>query len=99
MLTMDARKLAEDARAIFTAAGATQENAEIVTHSLVDANLTGHDSHGVIRVPFYAQEIRDGRLDPRASPRVTRETGSTAVMDGGELCGDLAPAGPGGDEI
>ena len=89
MFTVDAGRLAEDARAIFRAAGATEENAEIVVHSLVDANLTGHDSHGVIRIPYYVKEIQEGRLDPKGSPTVVRETASTAVVDGAATFGQV----------
>ena len=89
MYTIDAERLAVGTRAIFTAAGATAENAEIVTHSLVDANLTGHDSHGVIRIPHYVKEIHDRRLDPKGSPTVIRETGATAVLDGAATFGQV----------
>ena len=38
---------------IFARVGCSSEEARRVSASLVDANLTGHDSHGVIRVPRY----------------------------------------------
>lgn len=38
-------------RTIFLAAGASEENADRVAEALVDANLTGHDSHGILRIP------------------------------------------------
>ena len=89
MFTIDAEQLTRQARAIFRAAGASDENAEIVTHSLVDANLTGHDSHGVIRIPFYVKEIQEGRLRAAATPTVARETASTAVIDGAATFGQV----------
>ena len=36
---------------VFVAAGATPSEAETVADCLVEANLAGHDSHGVLRVP------------------------------------------------
>jgi LDH2 family malate/lactate/ureidoglycolate dehydrogenase len=89
MPAISAQRLTDLATAIFTAAGATPENAEGVVSSLVDANLAGHDSHGVIRIPFYVKEIQEGRLQPAASPFVVRETASTAVVDGAATFGQV----------
>lgn len=82
----DLRTLGE---AIFRAAGATPENAAGVTASLVGANLAGHDSHGVLRIPSYIEEIKQGGLKPAATPTVTNETPATAVVDGGATFGQL----------
>ncbi|MGI8857140.1 MAG: Ldh family oxidoreductase, partial [Thermomicrobiales bacterium] len=60
----DAETLGDLSRAIFRAAGATAENAEGVTRSLIGANLAGHDSHGVIRIPSYIEDINNGKLRP-----------------------------------
>ena len=43
---------------IFACVGCGAEEANRVSASLVDANLTGHDSHGVIRVPRYVDWVR-----------------------------------------
>jgi uncharacterized oxidoreductase len=60
-----------------------------VAESLVEANLMGHDSHGVIRIPQYIEMVGDGRVNPRAEPRVVRETEGTAVIDGGWQFGQV----------
>lgn len=70
------------ARSVFRAVGSPAETADLVAGSLVGANLAGHDSHGVIRVPAYVQQVRDGRLTPTATPAVVRETPTAAVVDG-----------------
>jgi hydroxycarboxylate dehydrogenase B len=75
--------------AIFTALGATAENADGVMASLVGANLAGHDSHGVLRIPSYVEAIRAGQLRPAASPTVTHETPATAVVNGAATFGQL----------
>ena len=49
---------------IFAAAGSSPQEARIVSDHLVDANLTGHDSHGLIRAAKYVDWIRDGQLLP-----------------------------------
>ncbi len=67
---------------IFVAAGcSTEEGARIGRH-LVMANLTGHDSHGVIRVPRYVQWMRDGTLVPGQTIEIVTESDSFAVVDG-----------------
>jgi hydroxycarboxylate dehydrogenase B len=67
---------------IFIAAGATHANAERVAQALVDANMAGLDSHGVIRVPQYLQAIAAGKLDPASEPVVLKETTCSLLMDG-----------------
>ncbi|MEZ4556839.1 MAG: Ldh family oxidoreductase [Caldilineaceae bacterium] len=66
----------------FVAAGAKQEHADLVATSLVNTNLTGHDSHGVVRVPQYLMLIQNGDLDPKADPAIEHETSVTARVDG-----------------
>ena len=72
------------------AAGTPEGNATRVATSLVKANLVGHDSHGVIRVPQYVAAIREGRIDPAATPVVERETACTALVDGNWGWGQVA---------
>lgn len=69
-------------RAIFTGAGAPPDIALQVAESLVTTNLTGHDSHGIIRVKTYTDQIRAGALQPEARAVIGRRLGSTAVLDG-----------------
>ncbi|MCZ6634427.1 MAG: Ldh family oxidoreductase, partial [bacterium] len=47
---------------LFEASGATPEIARIVAEILVNANLAGHDSHGVLRLPLYLHMASEGRL-------------------------------------
>ena len=85
----DATELTAWTRRIFIAAGVPPEVAHRVAESLVESNLVGHDSHGVIRVPQYLEMLGDGRINPRAEPRVVRETDSVAVIDGGWQFGQI----------
>jgi LDH2 family malate/lactate/ureidoglycolate dehydrogenase len=70
------------ARRLFMAAGAPRHIADDVAEILVQANLTGHDSHGVLRIPAYLRAIAEGKLDPAAEPDITKETANTFVVDG-----------------
>src|ERR687883_1237467 len=74
---------------IFAAVGAPHEVAARVAASLVDANLAGHDSHGVIRIPSYVRAVRAGEVIPHASPELVRETEVAALVDGGWAFGQL----------
>ena len=74
------RRLTE---AALGAVGASTDDARLVADSLVEANLTGHDSHGVIRLLNYCEWCSAGSIDPTSRPRVLSRWGATAVVDGG----------------
>jgi LDH2 family malate/lactate/ureidoglycolate dehydrogenase len=67
---------------VFVAAGTPRHIADDVAEILVNANLAGHDSHGVLRIPAYLRSIEDGRIDPDAEPSVLKETVNTLSLDG-----------------
>lgn len=75
--------LTDFAVALLKNGGADAEEAGIVADSLVQANLRGHDSHGVMRIPFYLQNVKSGRLHAGARLTIVRETPSVLVADGG----------------
>ncbi|MEF8901173.1 MAG: Ldh family oxidoreductase [Halovenus sp.] len=62
--------------------GAPTDIADAVAESLVGADLRGHTSHGVLRIPTYRDMIDDGALVPDARPVVEHEGATTAVVDG-----------------
>jgi uncharacterized oxidoreductase len=57
-------QLADLVHEIFRAAGSEPEEAACVSNHLVQANLEGHDSHGVIRIPYYMQWLREENFRP-----------------------------------
>ncbi|MFN4259280.1 MAG: Ldh family oxidoreductase [Gemmataceae bacterium] len=68
---------------LFLAGRVPADEADTVARSLVDANLCGHDSHGVIRVIQYLDGVADGRLKPGAPFTILNETPAVLVVDGG----------------
>jgi uncharacterized oxidoreductase len=58
------------------------DEARLTAEVLVESNLAGHDSHGVIRIPQYAQYIQGGQIKPGAPFEIVRETAATAVVNG-----------------
>ena len=67
---------------IFTAAGCDAAEAARIGLHLVSANLAGHDSHGVIRVPRYVEWLGSGRVRAGQQPIVVAESATHAVLDG-----------------
>jgi uncharacterized oxidoreductase len=63
------------------AMGASPVVAAEVARHLVRANLSGQDSHGVSRLPQYADQVDRGELRPTGMPRVIKETVATALVD------------------
>ncbi len=89
MPTFAAEKLTAFAESLFRASGVPDDEASRVARSLVDANLCGHDSHGMIRVLQYAEAIRDGRYKPGAPFTVLKQTAGVLVVDGGQGLGQV----------
>ena len=83
MPVLSAEQLRVVGASIFEALGAPKDDAELVSDLLVEANLTGFDSHGMIRLPIYARGVKMGAVKPGAEIRIVEETPSTAVVDGG----------------
>ncbi len=67
---------------IFQRVGSSPGEARAVAASLVDANLTGHDSHGVLRVPRYVDWVRSGDTVPNQTIARLVDTPVIAVLDG-----------------
>lgn len=83
MPVFTAEQLRNVGASVFEALGAPPEDAGLVSDLLVEANLTGFDSHGVIRLPIYARGVKMGAVKPGAEIGIVEETPSTAVVDGG----------------
>jgi hydroxycarboxylate dehydrogenase B len=69
-------------RAIFAKAGCSPEEADRIARRLTGANLRGHDSHGVIRIPRYVQWIGDGVQVPNQTVTLLLDQPSFAIVDG-----------------
>src|SRR5215469_6413120 len=76
------RTLRANAVRIFEAAGSSPEEAEIVADHLVEANLRGHDSHGVGMISIYMKNLAAGSLIPNRRGRLIKEDGAILHYDG-----------------
>jgi uncharacterized oxidoreductase len=82
MIHVKAKALEELVRDIFRKAGCSAAEAERMGKYLVIANLTGHDSHGVQRVPRYLQWLAEGDFVADRTVKVVTDTPVLAVLDG-----------------
>ena len=82
MIRVDSTDLSNFVRDIFIAAGCCEQEGTDIGTSLVGANLAGHDSHGVVRVPRYLQWLGDGEFVANRKLQVVVDTPSLSVVDG-----------------
>lgn len=82
MPNASAERLESIGQALLIAAGALPEEARIVARACVNANLAGHDSHGILMIPNYVNRIKLGHIVPGAPFTVVQESPTTTVIDG-----------------
>lgn len=75
--------------AVFRRCGMDGGDADLLADMLVDADLGGVHSHGVLRVPEYVAKLTRGGVDPRGRPAVVRDSGACLVVDGGNGMGQI----------
>jgi uncharacterized oxidoreductase len=82
MITVPVEKLRKIGIDIFMAQGANGSDSEFLVETLIEANLTGHDSHGVQYYPRYSERIQQGFIKVKNEPKIVKETPNTALIDG-----------------
>jgi len=82
MILLNATGLRAFVSIIFVKAGCSSAEGDRIAQYLVSANLTGHDSHGVIRVPRYIQMKQDGLIHADQKVEIISDTPVLAVVDG-----------------
>jgi uncharacterized oxidoreductase len=75
-------KLRDFVRRVFEAAGVNPDEATAVAGSLVESNLRGHESHGVLRVAEYVESLASGELTTGQGWEILTETPALLVVDG-----------------
>lgn len=82
MIHINPEKLQKAVERILEGSGSSAEEAQTVATHLVEANLRGHDSHGVGMIPFYIERIHNGYLVPNQDLKSVKDTGSIMMFDG-----------------
>jgi hydroxycarboxylate dehydrogenase B len=89
MPTITSDKLLALSRAICAAGGSAEREADLVADHLVEANLTGHDSHGVGLLPIYIENMRAGRLVANRHAELVSERGAVLAIEGNRGYGQV----------
>ena len=63
---------------IFRADGSSESEAASIARHLCSANLAGHESHGLLRVPLYLEWREQGKVRYAAQPEVIKDAGAQA---------------------
>jgi LDH2 family malate/lactate/ureidoglycolate dehydrogenase len=80
------------ASSILEAVAVPVDDAALVGASLVMADAWGHQSHGLLRLPWYVNRIRSGVVDPVSPSEVVTDIGAIAVLDGHDGVGQVLAA-------
>jgi LDH2 family malate/lactate/ureidoglycolate dehydrogenase len=89
---VDAVRLTEFAAAVYAGAGMPEADARLVADTLVQADLWGHQSHGVLRLGWYRDRIFNGVMNPVTKPEFAVDAGAVAVIDGHDGVGHVLTA-------
>jgi len=82
MPKIPAERLREIGQALLMANKVPEDEASTVARHVVNANLAGHDSHGVIMLPNYIERVRANQIVPGAPFTIVQESPTTTVVDG-----------------
>jgi LDH2 family malate/lactate/ureidoglycolate dehydrogenase len=74
---------------VLAALGVPRDDAALVADSLVQADLWGHSSHGLLRLPWYAARLRSGAMRAVTEPAVLSDTGPLVLLDGRDGVGQV----------
>jgi len=82
-------KLQEFCCEVFEKAGVPRDKAEIVAASLVQADLRGVDSHGVVRTAIYIERMEKNMINPFAEVVIEEESEATVLVNGNNNFGSV----------
>ena len=86
---IDPLSLIEFATAVYSGAGVPADDASLLADSLVQADLWGHQSHGVLRLGWYLDRLRNGVMKPVTRPEFVVDAGAIALIDGHDGVGQV----------
>jgi LDH2 family malate/lactate/ureidoglycolate dehydrogenase len=86
---IDPYRLIDFATAVYTGAGVPADDASLIADTLVQADLWGHQSHGVLRLGWYLDRLRNGVMKPVTRPEFVVDAGAIALIDGHDGVGHV----------
>ena len=90
--TVHAEALTRFGTAVLESFGVPTEDAHLLADSLVVAELWGHSSHGMLRLPWYVERLRSGVMTAVTKPEIVMDGGAVTVMDGHHGIGQVLSA-------
>ncbi len=87
--TLKAEALTRFGLQVLQAHGVPEEDAQLLADSLVVAELWGHSSHGMLRLPWYVERLRSGAMVTVTAPSLAVDQGAVVVIDGHEGIGQV----------
>jgi LDH2 family malate/lactate/ureidoglycolate dehydrogenase len=89
---IDPTRLLDVATKIYQRTGMPEPDARVAADTLVQADLWGHQSHGVMRLSWYVGRLKTGVCKPVAKPEFVVDAGAIAVIDGKDAMGQVLTA-------
>lgn len=86
---VDSVRILEFATAVYAAQGVPEKDARLIADTLVQADLWGHQSHGVLRLGWYLDRLRNKVMNPVTQPEFVIDGGAMAVIDGHDGVGHV----------
>ena len=86
---IDADRLIDFAAQVYVSAGMPADDARLLADTLVQADLWGHQSHGVLRLGWYLDRLRNGVMQPVSRPETVVDSGALALIDGHDGVGQV----------
>jgi LDH2 family malate/lactate/ureidoglycolate dehydrogenase len=82
-------RLLDAAAAVTVALGVPEADARLLADTLVQAELWGHGSHGLLRLPWYVRRLQSGAMRALTRPMLVVDAGAVAVIDGDHGIGQV----------
>ena len=92
MTAIDPDRLIDFATAVYAGEGVPESDARLLADTLVQADLWGHQSHGVLRLGWYFERLRNGVMQPVTEPEFVTDAGAIALVDGHDGVGQVLTA-------
>ncbi len=86
---VDSQSLVDFGTSVYASVGMPEPDARLVADTLVQADLWGHQSHGVLRLGWYYDRVRNGVIKPVTTPEFVTDAGSIAIIDGHDGVGHV----------
>lgn len=86
---IDPSELRAFVRRVLQTVDVPHDDADLIADSLVAADEWGHQSHGVLRLPWYLERLRTGAMRAMSEPTTVVDTGAMLIVEGNDGIGQV----------